>query len=233
VTALRLHGYPVSNYFNIARAALIEKALPHEIVLARATQDEAFLAMNPMGKVPVLETPGGWIAETVAILEFLEDHSGDVPLRPHDITARARGRQIVNVVQMYVEAPARMLFPGVFATATNSAETLAGVRVTLDRAAAALAWLVQPAPFLLGEMLSAADLFAFYNLDIVDRVTRFVYDRSILDEIGLRDWHVRIGDRASSHVVLSDFERCFADYLVDKGGPYRASAVTSGRHDDA
>ena len=70
-TRLRLHGHPVSNYVNIVRAALIEKQLDHDFVETGASQDEAFLAANPMGKIPVLETPHGWLGETVAILDYL------------------------------------------------------------------------------------------------------------------------------------------------------------------
>lgn len=227
--ALRLHGYPVSNYFNIVRAALIEKALDHELVIARAAQDEAFLAMNPLGKIPVLESPDGWLAETVAILEYLDDRFPDSSLRPAEVGDRARARQIVNIVQMYVEAPVRSLFPGVFATAENSPATVDGARATLDRATAALRRLMRPAPFLFGAAPSQADLFAFYNLDIADRVTRFVYGRSIRDEIGVGDWHVRVEDRPSSRIVLADFERYFRDYVADKGGPYRAPAAGSGQ----
>ena len=69
----RLHGHPVSNYFNTVFAALIEKDASFEIVQVGASQDEAFLARSPMGKIPYLETAQGCIAETVAIVEYLED----------------------------------------------------------------------------------------------------------------------------------------------------------------
>lgn len=219
---LRLHGYPVSNYFNIARAALIEKGLPHEIVTARAARDDAFLAMNPMGKIPILETPDGWIGETVAIVEYLDDRFPAAPLRPADPFRRARARQIVNIVQMYVETPTRSLFPGVFAGGVNAPGTVAAARATLDRAIGALARLMTPAPFLFGETVTAADLFAFYNLDIAERVGRFVHGRSIGEAIGsLADWDRRMRARASTQLTMADFDPCFRRYLDDHGAPYR------------
>jgi glutathione S-transferase len=181
-----------------------------------------------MGKIPVLESPDGWIGETVAILEYLEDAHPQMPLRPDAPGERARTRQIINVVQMYVEAPARSLFPGVFGGGENSPATLTQTRTTLDRATTALARLTNPAPFLLGSQLTNADLFAFYNLDIADRVTRFLDHRSIVAEAGLADWHARLTERASSHVVLSDFEPYFGRYLEDKGAAYRAPAPAAG-----
>ena len=230
---LRLHGYPVSNYFNIARAALIEKAMAHEIVIGRAEQTERFLARNPMGKIPVLESADGWIGETVAILEYLDDLSTDMPLRPAAVGARARARQMINLVQLYVEAPARTLFPGVFGNGANAPASVANARATLDRSTMALRRMARPAPFLFGRHLSSADLFAFYNLDIVDRLSRFVWDRSIIEEARLADWHRAMAARPSSQAILADFETCFAEYLQNAGAPYRAPCGNLGQLADA
>ncbi len=235
MSPLRLHGYAVSNYVNIVRAALIEKRLDFDFVDTRASQDAGFLAISPMGKIPVLETPHGWLAETVAILEYLDDAYPDAALRPADVADRARSRQIVNIIQMYVEAPARSLFPGVFADGVNPPATVAAVRATLDRATAALARLMQPSPFLFGAAPGTADLFAFYNFDVCDRVTRIVYGRSIVEEIGtLGDWWPLMRDRASSRIVLADFATCFAAYLVDHNAAYHGDdAPISGQFADA
>lgn len=219
---LRLHGYPVSNYFNIARAALLEKCANFEVVNLRANRDVQFLATSPMGKIPVLETPDGWLAETVAILEYLEDTLTTPRLYPVDAFLRARARQIINVVQVYVEVPARSLFPGVFSNATLNGETIDSVRATLDRATAALNRLAAPSPFLLGIELSHADLFAFYCLDIVERVTTSVYGRSILDELtAWGDWSERMRARDSTQQVLAEFQPAFVSYLLDHQAIYR------------
>lgn len=219
--ALRLHGYPVSNYFNAVRAALIEKEVPFELVAVRASQEPAFLAHSPMGKIPVLETPDGWLAETVAILEYLEDTQAGPRLHPAAPFLRARCRQIINVVQMYVEAPLRSLFPAVFSGLPESAAQTESVRAMLDRATAALHRLRLPGPFMLGDELSYADLFSFYCFDIADRVTLYVYGSSILGQApGLAAWHALMRERASSRVVMADFEPAFAAYLAEKNAPY-------------
>lgn len=221
---LRLHGYAVSNFFNVVRAALIEKRLAFEIVEARASQAPEFLVASPMGKIPVLETPQGWLTETPAILEYIEDLHPSPALRPAEPFARARGRQLINVVQMYVEAPARSLFPGVFFGGSNSAETLAAARAQLDRGQAAVRRLVRPAPFLLGAELSLADLYAFYCLDVADRAAGFVYGGSLIEECGLGDWADEMASRASSRIVLGAFEALLPAYLEAKGAAYRPGA---------
>lgn len=222
MTGLRLFGYPVSNYVNILRAALLEKQLPFEFVVTRASQDAAFRRMSPLGKIPVLDTGEGYLSETVAILDYLDDAYPDVPLRHPDAFSRARSRQIINLVQLYVEAQVRQLFAGVFLGGSNAAATEASVRAMLDRATAALAQLLTPFPFLFGERPGQVDLFLFYNLDIAERVSRFVYQRSIIDEVGgLAEWLAVMHDRPSTQLVLADFHTSFRTYLADHGAAYR------------
>ncbi len=219
---LRLFGYPVSNYVNIVRAALLEKELQFDFVIVRASQDMKFLAMSPLGKIPVLDTGAGFLSETTAILDYLDDAYPAVPLRPQDAFDRAKSRQMINIVQVYVEAQVRQLFAGVFMGGTNAPVTQTAVRIMLDRATAALSRLLEPHPFLFGNQPGQADLFAFYNLDIADRVTRFVYGRSIIDEIGgLQDWLATMHSRPSTVSIMADFAESLDVYLADHGAAYR------------
>lgn len=219
--SVRLHGYPVSNYFNIARTALIEKAVPHDVVLTRASQEPEFVQRSALGKIPVLEGPDGWIAETVAILEYLDDRFPKVSLRPDDLADRARARQIVNVSQVYVEVPCRALFPGVFAAGTVSASVQAGAIATIDRGMGAIARLKREGPFLLGDRLTSADVFAFFTLDIAQRVVGFLSGRSILAEAGLEDWFASFAARPATAAVMADFLSFLAPYLSERDAPYR------------
>jgi glutathione S-transferase len=217
----RLHGHAVSNFFNIVHAALIEKKVDFEIVTERASQDPEFLKKSPMGKIPFLETSQGCIAETVAILEYLEDAVDEPKLHPGDIFERARVRQIINVLQLYVEAPVRALYPGVFMGGSNNEATLIASKAALSRGSCALGLLVTPWEFLIGRKLTYADLFAFYCLDIAERVSVFVYGESVLDSVeGLRDWSARMAKRDSSRVVVANFERAFPGYLAEKNAAY-------------
>lgn len=76
--------YAPDNASLIVRLALEEMALPYVTRLVdrsvRQQKTAAYLAMNPAGLIPVLETPDGPIAETGAILLWLsERHSGLAP----------------------------------------------------------------------------------------------------------------------------------------------------------
>jgi glutathione S-transferase len=73
----------------------------------------------------------------------------------------------------------------------------------------------------LGATLSHADIFAFYCLDIADRVARFVYARSILKEIGtLAAWSRMMAERPSSQAVFADFYPTFVAYLAGHNARY-------------
>ncbi len=219
---LRLHGYPVSNYHNAIHAALIEKGQPFEIAITVAAQDDAFLARSPMGKIPFLETPEGDLAETVAMLEYIEETVSGPSLLPSDPFERARVRQIINIVQVYVEAEMRQLFPGVFMGGVNSDLAFEQTRPRLERALRALARLARFQPFLAGERLSLADLFAFYTFDIARRLTDFVYGWRLLDDVpGLTDWYEMMSQREATRTVLATFAPAFQSYLELKKAAYR------------
>jgi len=75
----RLH-YAPDNASLIVRLVLEDLGVPYETVLvnrAAGGQREApYLALNPNGLIPVLETPDGAIFETAAILLWLADRHG-------------------------------------------------------------------------------------------------------------------------------------------------------------
>lgn len=73
---IRLHYHPMSTYARRVRIALLEKQIAHELVLvdmaARKHRDPAYLALNPYGRVPTIETDGFVLYESTAILSYLE-----------------------------------------------------------------------------------------------------------------------------------------------------------------
>jgi maleylacetoacetate isomerase len=60
-------------------------------------------ARNPIGHVPALWIDGRWFAESVAILEYLEETRPASPLYPKDHVARARVRQVVEMVNAGIQ----------------------------------------------------------------------------------------------------------------------------------
>ena len=91
---LKLHGFAVSNYFNMVRMALMEKGAPFEIVETYPSQESAYLARSPVGKVPCLETGHGFLSETSVMLDYIEDVVPTPAFYPADPFKRAQVRQV-------------------------------------------------------------------------------------------------------------------------------------------
>lgn len=58
----------------------------------------AFRQINPLGYIPVIETPSGVFGESMAILEWLEESYPHPPLLPQSAAERAFVRQIAQMI---------------------------------------------------------------------------------------------------------------------------------------
>lgn len=104
-----LHGFWRSTATWRVRIALAYKRVPFtyvpvDLVGAGAQHDPAHRARNPMAQVPVLELDdGACLSQSIAILEWLEETRPDPPLLPRDPLARARVRQVAEVVNAGIQ----------------------------------------------------------------------------------------------------------------------------------
>lgn len=110
----KLYGFSVSNYYNMVKLALLEKDLPFEEVTFYPTPTPESLAISPRGKVPVLGTEGGYINETMVMLEYLESSQKGVPLLPTEPFARAQVLAVAKEIELYIELPARACYGEAF-----------------------------------------------------------------------------------------------------------------------
>jgi glutathione S-transferase len=91
--SLRLWTIRTSPYAAKPRAAFAEKGVPIELVEIHPVRRPPRLReLNPLNRVPVLETGGAAIRESSVILEWIEETYPDPPLWPADPTARAEAR---------------------------------------------------------------------------------------------------------------------------------------------
>ena len=111
---LKLHGLSISNYYNMARIALLEKGIEFEEVDTGPSQDDDYLSMSAMGKVPCLETDHGCITEVDAIIGYREAILPSPALLPKDDFERAKVHELMRYLQLYVELEARRCFREAF-----------------------------------------------------------------------------------------------------------------------
>jgi glutathione S-transferase len=93
---LALISHDLCPYVQRAVIALSEKGVPFErIYVDLASKPDWFLAISPLGKVPLLKTGDAVIFESAVILEYLEETQPN-PLHPVDPLERAQHRAMIE-----------------------------------------------------------------------------------------------------------------------------------------
>lgn len=106
---LALYSYFRSSCSYRVRIALHLKGLDFEtraVHLVRGggeQHSDSYVVLNPMRHVPILEHQGQTIAESVAILEYLEVVFPATPLIPNEPYLAARMRQVVEVINSGIQ----------------------------------------------------------------------------------------------------------------------------------
>ena len=75
---------------------------------------DEYKQINPLGKVPALDTGSQIIAESELINEYFEDRFPEKPLLPKDPEARAKVRSFTRLHDLYLDPPLRACFPKLF-----------------------------------------------------------------------------------------------------------------------
>ncbi|PJZ68507.1 glutathione S-transferase [Leptospira perolatii] len=165
---VKLYGFPISNYTNKVKLALLEKGIEFEDVRVPYSQEEEFLQKSPMGKIPVLEVDGNFLIESQAILEFLEAAYPNTPkLFPSDPLRAAKVRSIQSVIENYVDSPARKVYNLLLDNKKPDPVLTQSTIVSLKRSTKALQKMVSFSPFIAGSEFTAADCTAFATFSVI------------------------------------------------------------------
>lgn len=160
---LHLYHHPLSPNSRRVWIALLEKALPFELIELQLNGDQFqadFLAVSPFHHIPALTDDDFSLVESQAILDYLDAKYPDPPLRPTNPQAFGIG-QMVRMATINELAPAMgPLVSQMMGFASPDAEKIeqakqksAGVLQVFDR-------LLNGQPFFGGEQLSLADITA-------------------------------------------------------------------------
>lgn len=106
---MRLHAYYRSSTSYRVRIALNLKGLDHEIVpvnlLAGEQRGDDYRGLNPFAGVPALEVDGRVYAQSMAIMEWLDERYPDRPLLPRDVEDRFVMRELSLAIATELHAP--------------------------------------------------------------------------------------------------------------------------------
>lgn len=222
---LELCGFSVSNYYNKVKLALLEKNIPFRETHAYPSGGEAFLSDSPMGKVPYLRLPHGSLSESQAIVEYLEDMYPQVPLYPADAFERAKCCELIHVMELYLELPARRLYPAAFFGGTASPDLKREVQGQIAKGVRGLTRLLRFEPYIGGDQFTYADCAAVVHLPLVSAACRTIFDEDLLEPLpGMRQYLERMAQRPHVHRVNADRKAGLEAFVA-----YRAKAQSAGR----
>lgn len=101
----RLFGADYSVYVRVARLALIEKGVDHELVPVDVFLADGlpgwYLDLQPFGRIPAFEHGDFRLFETTAITRYVDEAFAGPPLQPSDVKLRARMNQILSLLNAY------------------------------------------------------------------------------------------------------------------------------------
>lgn len=110
---MRLTSYWRSSSAWRVRIALAYKGIEHELVIVHLLRgggeqhQSGYLEKNPMAQVPMLEVDGPSgvfrLTQSMAILEYLEETKPEPPLFPAAPEARARARELAEIVNSGIQ----------------------------------------------------------------------------------------------------------------------------------
>ena len=163
--ALALHYHPLSSFCWKVLIALYENGTPFEarlVNLGDPAAREAFRALWPTAKIPLLEDAGRVVPETSIIIEHLDlHHPGRLRLLPEDAEERLRARLWDRLFDFHVMQPmqrfvAQHLRPEAERDPRSVAEALADLGTAYDMIEARMG----PGPWAAGEAFGIADCAA-------------------------------------------------------------------------
>ncbi|MCR4268983.1 glutathione S-transferase family protein [Nitratireductor sp. ZSWI3] len=200
----QLFGADYSVYVRIARLALLEKGVDHELVpvdiFSRDGVPDWYLERHPFRKIPTFEHGALRLFETAAITRYVDEAFDGPALQHGDAGARAVTNQIIGLIDayayrsmvwdVYVE---RVSKPKRGETADEA--LIAGALDTAGTCLSTLSSLSGQGPWLAGNRLTLADLhaapvFAYFSLAPEGAAMIARYPR-------IADWWERMRGRAS------------------------------------
>ena len=133
--------------------------------------------------MPFLGTSQGFINETDAILDYLEEVEPARRLLPEDPQARANVRTLMKEIELYIELPARSCFAEAFFGGSVPAAIKSKAREDLQAGFAALKRHGRFAPYVAGGTFTLADIVFLYSVDLAATVGKQLFGLDLLGDL--------------------------------------------------
>jgi glutathione S-transferase len=169
---MKLISSDLSPFATRVRAAIYAKGLDVEIIPppAGGIKSPEYLAMNPMGRIPVLVLDDGTaLPESETIVEYLEDAFPERPLRPATARGRAQARLVARVAELYIMANFAALF-GQMDPKTRDQAVVAAAAEKIRDGVSHLNAVMGEGPYAAGAQFTTADCWLIPQLFLLNLI---------------------------------------------------------------
>jgi glutathione S-transferase len=202
---LKLCGFAASNYYNKIKLQLLEKGVPFEEELVwTGNNHPKLVSRSPMGKVPFIETPDGYISESLVCADYIEAAYPEKPLVPADPFQAAKVRELIVYLELHIELVARELYSQAFFGGQVSEGTKERVRKNLSKGVAGFAKLAKFSPYVAGENMTLADCAAAFHLPIAVNACKLVLGEDLLADLPVKAYGQKMAESPHMQKVLAD-----------------------------
>jgi len=194
-----IYGFPLSPFVRKVLVATIEKGIDAQVVPSNPNQpDEAFLRASPFRKIPAIEDGDFRLADSTAIVAYLDAKYPQARLIPAEAEARGRAvwfEEVVDTILIPAGAPIvvnRFLRPVIFKTEGDE-----------EAAKAAEEALLRPLDYFEDVLSTGGWLAGDYSvgdLSLACAVKTLSYAGWSIDaerHPSLANWYARVGERAA------------------------------------
>lgn len=226
---MHLYGSTVSPF--VQRALMVARAKGHELEVRMppggAIQSPDFLAISPMGRIPLLELDDGRrICESSAIAAYLDETLPGASLLPTDPVERARVREIEAVAALeYATGMRPIMVHRVFGR-PGADGVIEAARAMAEKGADVLdAMLAEAVTYAVGDALTLADCILAPGLNLAFVVDQVVGTSALVNQRpNLAAYFERMTADPVAGRSIAEMNDGFAAMLARNAAPAPAAA---------
>jgi glutathione S-transferase len=203
----QLYCYPLCPFSRKVRLVMAEKKIVHDLVLEYPWNQRAeFVNLNPASQTPVAVNADTVLADSGAIIDYLEETIEEMPILGAGPLERAEARRLSAWFDQifYADAGVHVLrermWNRLFARIPPDTATLRQALSGLTRHLKYIDYLIERRRWLAGSTYSLADITAAAHLSVADYLNVIDWDK----HEAAKQWYMTIKSRPSFRALLAD-----------------------------
>lgn len=211
---MKLYNSNLSPFASCVRMVIYAKNLERQVAIAPppdGLKSPAYLAINPIGKVPALSLDGWTLPESTVICEYLEERFPQPSLLPASAEDRARARLLMRLVDLYLYPGLLVLFAQANAVGERSEERITeGFRMVEQASTHVLSWFGS-GNHAVGDRLTLADCSLVPALYYVRGMSRVFHRDPFGAHPKLGEYYHRVAEEPHAAKVVAEMKAALAE----------------------